>query len=957
MKVYWDNSGTWTQVTGLIRDPEITTRLDLYGVCTVVLRDAEGSLYATWSARDFADMLITDDSDNYLFQGILINRKFREKELELIIAGFGIKLEWNPFNKNYIYEEGRIKTVNASDKLDLYDDLDEDGSYDVGEDFGWTAGDYTNNDVNLGIIISDTTDDLNSKTWDASAVVETGCTIEEGNAASTDAEGDGNALWISESGATWNSYLTATIDGDVIDSTTEYIKRIEISYSIYGYVDEGSLCKVKLQIDKDGTYQDVKVCTLNVGIFDSQLYMDGKVTLEETSTEMAKYFTKVGDNYTELKGLRVYFENVEGNNIAIDCYIDFLEVEVYYDPLDIGQISHPITANDVSYINSAGVTWTTTGVEEDDIFMIGENTTKILHDVGIEAGVALNVIKDTSNTSTLYLDPDGDIDIGAWSDAAGGDNNGDLYDELDDAVRDPAAGDGNYIEATSTTTAILSLSDNLGVGDFQYATTIEVYAYGITILADTCSVAYQIGSGDVSSFTDLQFAGGWAWKHKTIGSGLTLTRQNIKDLKIHLKCTHGAGAIDVDALYVKITYVQDDWNKYIARHFKGLNCLHVLESVRKLEGAHWCEDHVNKTIKVLRVADFEASGVSLTNVHYDPKTLVFEDECNQVKRVEVYGSTQYGIRAFAVGTATGQITKVIVDDTITSKADAQAMADALQTEWNSKRPSIKCEVDGVQADIQLGYTANIALTNPTVGATDYPIRMISRNQRGLDGIKTTLYAGMGESPDDEKLAKIVRKIGYLTHKAMADKLVTSPITGDTKITWGDVGGAVAAVEGIITAELVDGQSIDEAIDDLIDAIPVHTTCPEIYGGNDFTQVGEWWQVAHSDNNAYVQGVIICPKTSTTWRLVIVSRSDTGSITDSGKLRVGATAAGEVATYTNIYNDINFDLVHPVVVETWVFTETANFSAVEGDVIKWYWAKDNNAGAGNLRFDSVYIYEA
>ena len=70
-----------------------------------------------------------DSSENILFRGYLTDKNFSHNKLILTVASFGIMLDWQPFTKDYILEEGYVRTVPGSAILTMYDDLDEDEEY------------------------------------------------------------------------------------------------------------------------------------------------------------------------------------------------------------------------------------------------------------------------------------------------------------------------------------------------------------------------------------------------------------------------------------------------------------------------------------------------------------------------------------------------------------------------------------------------------------------------------------------------------------------------------------------------------------------------------------------------------------------------------------------------------------------------------------------------------------
>ena len=76
---------------------------------------------------------------------------------------------------------------------------------------------------------------------------------------------------------------------------------------------------------------------------------------------------------------------------------------------------------------------------------------------------------------------------------------------------------------------------------------------------------------------------------------------------------------------------------------------------------------------------------------------------------------------------------------------------------------------------------------------------------------------MGESPTIESLANTLKKTIHLATKAHSDRLISTTATAGASFSWGDIGGAQAAVESIITTECGAGESIDNTIDTLIAA--------------------------------------------------------------------------------------------------------------------------------------------
>ena len=166
MRLYYNNAAEgetedWIRVSAIVTFPDISTRKDMYGLCVVTIRDFEGSLYATWEARDLTEMKVTDDAGtpNTLFRGYLINKKFTNKGLLLEIAGIGIRLYRRSFGSeeiiNYIINDGFVKLDNANTQIDLQY-KDNEGDF---QEFTWDIDKHIKGNKDRGLITS-----LNSTT-------------------------------------------------------------------------------------------------------------------------------------------------------------------------------------------------------------------------------------------------------------------------------------------------------------------------------------------------------------------------------------------------------------------------------------------------------------------------------------------------------------------------------------------------------------------------------------------------------------------------------------------------------------------------------------------------------------------------------------------------------------------------------------------------------------------------
>jgi len=151
-----------------------------------------------------------------------------------------------------------------------------------------------------------------------------------------------------------------------------------------------------------------------------------------------------------------------------------------------------------------------------------------------------------SSGSTQFARPDQDISKDNWDDAAGGDNDNILYDEINESTQN----DANY-----STSGALSLLD-----------TTETWEVGLSNVVDPQSssnhiVRYTYGKdssgGNVINLTVLLMQGTTqiaSWSHSNIGTGFTLATQtlsaaqadsitNYSDLRLRFTATYSSGII------------------------------------------------------------------------------------------------------------------------------------------------------------------------------------------------------------------------------------------------------------------------------------------------------------------------------------------------------------------------------------------------------------------------------
>ncbi|KKN09407.1 hypothetical protein LCGC14_1046850, partial [marine sediment metagenome] len=333
--------------------------------------------------------------------------------------------------------------------------------------------------------------------------------------------------------------------------------------------------------------------------------------------------------------------------------------------------------------------------------------------------------------------------------------------------------------------------------------------------------------------------------------------------------------------------------KYISQHFKGNYGIQLLKKVCLLEGWHYWEDYTDGvfgSVHVGHLDDLVDSGVDITQADYDHDWL-YEGDPNYFSKVIVYGSAAHRIQQSATSESVeSPKTKVFYEETITTNAEALDIAIVQLAEWSVKHPSIKLILKGVQANIKVGTEITLTMVRPTVAEANYPVRMIERERLGHSDIKTTVYAGMGHSSIDEKLANRINKIMYLAQKSHADRLITTPPgVGVTGIAWGDIADATAGVEAIITAELVDGQSINNAIDALIAAI----TFGDVDSGTDFNSHSEQIKagfIIHGGGSITVDG---SDRVGWTQRMIVIDGGHGAHFSTGGYFDINQPTSGAI----------------------------------------------------------------
>lgn len=775
-----------TQLTGIVEYPTIISRNNMYGSCSIIVRDFEGSLYDTWYTRDFNDVVVEDDDSNILFRGYLINKTFHNKDLELTIAGFGIKLDWKEFYKDYVLAKGLVKTAPANATLTLWRDVDEDEVYDGGvEDWDW-AIDYWITDQDVGLLIVDNTSDLDSEIWECSTIAITAGGVEEsGDKDSLDSQ-DGDPYYGTENSAAWDDYITIVLGEGTPFATAKKIHSIDITYRIGIYSPHWGVKNWYLEVkNSDNEWIEILHIPTGVGTTSFSWFSDTFTIPETTHAELLKFLTVDGADYDEVTELRVRWTSTNDEGSKAYIKIDVLTAEIKFFTDEINPIMLQITDSAANSVECVGITdWVKTGVigyddtAPGDIFRIGENTRVVVEHVAAAiAPINIEIIgQEGSGVGTFTLRPDGDGTQTEWSfDDSGG--TGDHYKDVDEVVVDPNTGDGNIVKTHSEAWVQEEFTYTTDVmGGANVCTKIVLHTYGqIDLNTVLCRVSFYTTSTGWSATTPIVFPeGSYAWV-STTWDNLVLDQTDLDSLQIRyegMELIPLGDYVSIDTSYIIATYgTYAPFNRFIAREYKGTHAIDVLKSVCDLEGADWMEDYVNHRIKLVKPSAYELSNVILTEADYD-WDWEYEDKCNQVKRFDVFGNAAYNIHEYKISSTTeGGIARQIIDESIYSAGDALEVATVQLERYEVKRPSLKLTLDGAYPDLQLGKTVNVTLTRPTVAAADYKIRMIERYRKGIEGIKTVVYCGLGETADDEKIGMTIRKIGYLANRAMSDRLI------------------------------------------------------------------------------------------------------------------------------------------------------------------------------------------
>jgi hypothetical protein len=782
-----------------------------------VLNDFEGAFYSTWSGYNFIPIKVEDDSSNVLFRGYLTGKRFSHNKLYCTAHGLSIKLDWVPFHKNYILEEGLVKNVPATqdyvaETQTIYPNANgdtNDWSVSAGthweavlvdDDSDWVAAvDGNEDDVeefNFGIPYGTVNDVAEIKVYTYGKNI---------NNINLDPEIDiyvngaylGGVLETVNLGSSY-AWATTTydVDGTGVDNTDVAAFKLKYIAPAAIAADEGIYIKgvyVVLTYDGDSVNaidltdsdgdafttwsSDSWVNNQDAGILirdttDNWSTRTWTVTAivpaDHTATagNAASCQTQDDDDEFEISDTLILDATaaITVGGTAIDSDLEEIkEIRINYNigtyligPLAIksGQLEYRYNETDWKYAYKRATLGSDLSLGDSIKWVSG---TKTLTGSSTELAKYLNSDWDEMENMRIRLDVDS---------TAGANTNKILIDFLEVEI--------DYFVGTNA--PVMEKIEANG-DSYIYTSNFDFANGGVqgeTAPGEEDGDTFQIGASSTTVLIDL-------FNEAEVGLDFITTP-----------------------------------SYYIAQHYKGTYCKDVLEKIRLLEGFHWWEYPAYNTVIIGSVDDLTDSAVDLTSADYG-YDWEFEDDYNYYGAVEVYGAAGYNIYYKATSiTSDSPRVKTIIEETITTKPEAKEVAVAELAELEAKQPSIKLTLNGVNSALRLGTTVGLTMERPTVVEANYPIRMIEREKFG-GGIKTTIYCGLGHSTPSERIADFITNSMRLARKAHTDRLISTNFAPGATFTWSDVGGAQAAVEAIITTEVGAGQSIDNAIDALIAA--------------------------------------------------------------------------------------------------------------------------------------------
>ncbi len=358
--------------------------------------DTEATLYSTWKDnQDEIIYIMNNDGDTYYFIGRVKSMEFENDRLNISCEGDTARMNDKPYDKNYIYAQGKIKTTppydGSDDKLELCENNDDEDA------FTWDNDEWIDGKDNA-ILTTDATDFV-SKDWKATANDQSSWSDSEDDYPNTwTLDGVVHALADRQQDG-FDAYAIYTVSGDAI-ATGNYLKNIQIEFKIgahglyTGYPNSPYFCTCFLEIQNIDTSGWVQIGRVNCYSDFNNWHYSSLVTwiLDGTNTELEDYLTEDGGNYTDVQiRLRMVGSPSGSGTSPISIACDYLKVTINYESADFSPMMKQITDNGASWIESTGADFTANYVQADDLFLIGENTKSILTDALNFAGIPFDI--------------------------------------------------------------------------------------------------------------------------------------------------------------------------------------------------------------------------------------------------------------------------------------------------------------------------------------------------------------------------------------------------------------------------------------------------------------------------------------------------------------------------------------------------------------------------------------
>lgn len=852
-------------ITSLIKELSNPSRkLNAQSIFSFILGDQDGSLYSSyingtdgtlWKDAQFKTVTVQDYTTNkYYFIGRISNITFKHNTVMVECEGYAAKMDDKPVSSeiaNFIYAEGKIKTVDYDGNADQIELCDTD---DLETAFTWDVDQWVTTNGNA-ILINDSTDVVET-VWDASAKTN-GTDPYDWDSVVGDfdktLENDNDEIVCSKSiaeGTTKNYTKTIefTIDNDTFtDSNDPLTIEVEFDYNIEVTEPDPAVGVVfknycDLQIYNEDTASWVTIHETDLYI---RQYGDitkktakGSVILSE---DVLNYIHKTISDYDEIN-LRFsnYIEYTDAYAVSrtFTLRVDFLSVKIRYQSGTHSPMTALISGNGASYVDCNGYDFDASGVSVDDTFQIGENTTDILKIVFAFADIDIDIDPTFSKfiarnfkgmTPKEVLNAICLIEDAYWFE---------------------------YYNSNGTCTIYVRKRNNFDYNPIEtyYFTndTIDAEPSGWTInytpiggVDCTVTIAETVGDQDMVIDVYEDASDDYITCYKT------LETENVREIKFKMRSSDTAKNNTVrirkssGTSYIQVRFYEDkiswkgsgDYTEICNAVDNTWYSIHLIINWDALEVTIYVDDVEEDTDDIIAADDFQFFIISSTDAgasHFyidDIEIYSFisnenygwdfevERRANFYSSVRVLGNALKGIDiTVADETITSPLQWLVIDESINTQPDAYDVANNMLDRFGSIQASIVITLNQNVEDYLIGSYVYLSLSNPTI-AGFYPVRKIDYNLDFPMGLsRITLFCGLGETPSEEHFTEIIKKSLEWAKRAHLNK--QNVATMISSLSYNDLTNKptildTSDVEAIIDAELVDGQSIDNRIDSLI----------------------------------------------------------------------------------------------------------------------------------------------